>query len=150
MWRQGQEHSSETQVLAYSQRVKQAEGRRVGTQLVKLQSCCVSRQDRTILVDSGNMATDMATDMATGQPSNTDNIQPHGASHVLPYLEQTAGLSMSPTAAATLLRVQNTVLKEVVDGRTAELQEQNKQQAEARNSARYCSVKQSTDNTDGA
>jgi hypothetical protein len=29
---------------------------------------------------------------------------------------------MSPTAAATLLRVQNTVLKEVVEGRTAELQ----------------------------
>jgi hypothetical protein len=41
---------------------------------------------------------------------------------MLPHLEQMVGLSMSPTAAATLLRVHNTVLKQVVEGRTAELQ----------------------------
>jgi hypothetical protein len=37
---------------------------------------------------------------------------------------------MSPTAAATLLRVQNTVLKDVVEGRTAALQGTNIYQQE--------------------
>jgi hypothetical protein len=39
-----------------------------------------------------------------------------------PHLAASSCLSASPTTAATLASVPNTVLKEVVDGRTGELQ----------------------------